>query len=206
MDLTQLNTEILSALDTDLTAKSYLTDTNDPKYKNWSKDDQGYVCINERIFVPESGLFQLHVLQYHHDHPVSSHFGINKTLALIHRDYVWPNLHSSVTDYCRSCTTCSRSKSKRHKPYGLLRQLPVPVRPWDSISMDFIEQLPTSSDGFTAILVVVDPFTKQSIYSDARHHYLCSTGRALCHPCVLQTWCSVPCDFRSGLRVRISFL
>jgi len=30
--------------------------------------------------------------------------------------------------------------------------------------MDFIEQLPTSSDGFTAILVVVDRFTKQSIF------------------------------------------
>ena len=164
MDLTQLNTEILSALDTDPTAKSYLTDTNDPKYKNWSKDELGYVRINGRILVPESGPFRLRVLQYHHDHPVSGHFGINKTLALICKDYVWPNLRSSVTDYCRSCTTCSRSKSKRHKPYGLLRQLPVPVRPWDSISMDFIEQLPTSSDGFTAILVVVDRFTKQSIF------------------------------------------
>ena len=105
MDLTQLNTEILSALDTDLTAKSYLTDTNDPKYKNWSKDELGYVCINGRIFVPESGPFRLCILQYHHDHPVSSHFSINKTLALIRRDYVWPNLRSSVTDYCRSCTT-----------------------------------------------------------------------------------------------------
>ena len=104
MDLTQLNTEILSALDTDPTAKSYLTDTNDPKYKNWSKDELGYVRINGRIFVPESSPFRLHVLSYHHDHPVSGHFGINKTLALIRRDYVWPNLHSSVTDYCRSCT------------------------------------------------------------------------------------------------------
>jgi len=36
MDLAQLNMEILSTLDTDLTAKSYLTDSNDPKYKNWS--------------------------------------------------------------------------------------------------------------------------------------------------------------------------
>jgi len=196
MDLAQLNTEILSALDTDPTAKSYLTDTNDPKYKNWSKDELGYVCINRRIFVPESGPFRLHVLQYHHDHPLSGHFGINKTLALIRRDYIWPNLCSSVTDYCRSCTTCSRSKSKCHKPYGLLRQLPVPVRPWDSISMDFIKQLPTSSDGFTAILVVVDRFTKQSLFIPMHDTITsCSTGRTLCHPYVLQTWCSMPCDF-----------
>jgi transposase InsO family protein len=163
MDLVQLNLEILSALDTDPTAKSFLTDDKNPKYKNWSKDDQGYVRIDGRILVPDSGTLRLRVLQYHHDHPVSGHFGMNKTLALIRRDYVWPNIRSSVTDYCRSCTTCSRSKSKRHKPYGLLRQLPVPIRPWDSISMDFIEQLPTS-DGFTAILVVVDRLTKQSIF------------------------------------------
>ena len=68
-----------------------------------------------------------------------------------------------VTDYCRSCTTCSRNKAKCHKPSGLLRQLPVPSRPWDSISMDFIEHLLTS-EGFTSILVVVDCFTKQSIF------------------------------------------
>ena len=136
--------------------------TNDPKYKNWSRDELGYVYINKHILFPESGPFRLCVLQYHHDHPVSGHFGINKTLELIHSDYVWANLCSSVTDYCRSCTTCSRSKSKRHKPYGLLQQLPIPVRPWDSISIDFIKQLAPSSGGFTAILV--DCFTKQSIF------------------------------------------
>src|SRR6202034_4292035 len=38
-----------------------------------------------------------------------------------------------------------------------------PERPWNSISMDFIEQLP-NSEGFTAILVVVDRLTKQSIF------------------------------------------
>ena len=69
----------------------------------------------------------------------------------------------TVTDYCRSCTTCSQNKAKCHKPYGLLCQLPVPSRPQNSISMDFIEHLPISK-GFTAILVVVDHFIKQSIF------------------------------------------
>jgi hypothetical protein len=66
-------------------------------------------------------------------------------------------------DYVKSCTTCARSKAKQHKPYGLLRQLPIPLRPWEFISMDFIEQLP-DSEGFTAILVVVDRFTKQALF------------------------------------------
>src|SRR5258708_25284299 len=51
----------------------------------------------------------------------------------------------------------------RHRPYGLLKQLPVPPCPWESISMDFIEQLPPS-DNHLAILVIVDHLTKQSLF------------------------------------------
>ena len=56
-----------------------------------------------------------------------------------------------------------RSKPQRHKPYGSLKQLPIPEWPWNSISMDFIEKLPSSS-GFDTILVIVDRLTKQAIF------------------------------------------
>jgi len=62
-----------------------------------------------------------------------------------------------------------RAKPQRHKPYGLLKQLPVPDRPWNSISMDFIEPLPTSS-GCDAILVIVDRLTKQGIFIPTTIH------------------------------------
>src|SRR5258708_4679409 len=68
-----------------------------------------------------------------------------------------------VKDYVASCATCAHVKSPRHKPYGKLKQLPIPSRPWSSISMDFIEQLPDSK-GFSAILVIVDHLTKQVIF------------------------------------------
>ena len=45
----------------------------------------------------------------------------------------------------------------------MLKQLPIPKNLWNPILMDFIKQLPKSS-GFTAILVVVDRFTKQGIF------------------------------------------
>src|SRR5882724_12939811 len=48
------------------------------------------------------------------------------------------------------------------QPYGMLKQLPIPEKPLNSISMDFIEKLPPSS-GYTSILVIVDHLSKQSL-------------------------------------------
>ena len=45
----------------------------------------------------------------------------------------------------------------------MLKQLLVPNQSWNSISMDFIEQLPSSS-GFTTILVIIDRLSKQAIF------------------------------------------
>jgi Integrase core domain len=72
-------------------------------------------------------------------------------------------MRSFVKEYCRSCTTCMRNKPQCHKPYALLKQLPVPDKPWNLISMNFIEQLPVTSK-FTTILVIIDRFTKQAIF------------------------------------------
>jgi len=84
-------------------------------------------------------------------------------MELIRREYVWPSMRNFVKDYCNTCTICKRSKAPRHKPYGLLKQLPIPTRSWDLISMDFIEHLPPSA-GYTTILVIVERLTKQSIF------------------------------------------
>jgi len=56
-----------------------------------------------------------------------------------------------------------RSKPQCHRPYGSLQQLPILERPWNSISMDFIKKLPSSS-GFDTILVIVDQLSKQAIF------------------------------------------
>ena len=106
---------------------------------------------------------RLQVLCNTHNYPTTGHLRQNKTLAIIRREYTWPEIRKYVREYCQSCTVCARSKVPRHRPYGTLKQLPIPEKPWNSVSMDFIEQLP-SSDGFTSILVVVDRLTKQAIF------------------------------------------
>lgn len=112
----------------------------------------------EQIYVSE-GKTRLRVLQAHHDFPAAGHFGYNKTLELISRDFWWPQMWKAVKDFVQSCDVCSRSKTPRHRPFGLLQPLPIPKQPWSSISMDFITDLPISGS-YNSIFVIVDRFTK----------------------------------------------
>jgi hypothetical protein len=129
----------------------------------YSYDVDGYVRRDGRIYVPSVGDLRLRILQFKHDHSVSGHPGVTNTTKQVMQEYTWPGIRQFVKAYVNSCVTCKRGKAPRHKPYGFLKPLPPPPRPWDSISMDFIEQLPPSG-GFTAILVVVDRLTKQGIF------------------------------------------
>ena len=84
-----------------------------------------------------------------------------KTLELISRSFWWQQPWKLVKEFVRTCDTCARAKSTHHRPYGLLQPLPNPIRPWASISTDFITDLP-ETNGFNSILVVVDRFTKMA--------------------------------------------
>jgi hypothetical protein len=66
-----------------------------------------------------------------------------------------------IDRYVRHCHTCSRIKTSGHAPYGNLRPLDIPNRPWNDLSMDFITGLP-QSEGMNAVLVVVDRLTKMA--------------------------------------------
>ena len=160
MDVERLHANILTNLSTDLIAKAHLSDSSNPR---WSTNEAGYLCLDGCMYVPKVDDLRLRVLKYKHDHPLSGHFGQNRTLELIRREYTWPGIRTYVKDYIKSCMACTQAKTPCHRPYGMLKQLPVPDRPWNSISMDFIEQLPSSS-GFTAILVVIDQLSKQAIF------------------------------------------
>jgi len=163
MDIEALHDAIQSSYEFDSEAVVGLAFAHDATKPRWSIGSDGLLRLDNRIYVPNTGDLRLQVLRYFHDHPLSGHFGQNRTLESIRRQYTWPKIRDFVRDYILSCTVCGRNKPRRHRPYGLLKPLPVPTRPWDSISMDFIEQLPMSG-GYTAILVIVDRASKQAIF------------------------------------------
>ena len=118
----------------------------------------GYWTLHGLIIVPAE--LQQEVIALHHDDVTSGHLGTAKTLDLIGRHFWWPNMKSSVEQYCTSCDSCQRNKSRRSKPHGQLQPIKVPDNRWDQITMDFIMELPVTPYGHDALMVVVDKLTK----------------------------------------------
>ena len=127
-------------------------------YKNWSTLDD-LILFRDWIYIPPS--LHSRILFEHHDAPLAGHPGCAKTIQLIAWDYSWPGVSQDVQCYVCSCDLCQRNKATQHAPYGDLNPLEIPTRNWESISMDFITDLPPSH-AFDTLLVVVDRLSKQS--------------------------------------------
>jgi len=118
----------------------------------------------QRLFLPADAALQQHVMQQYHDAPAAGHKGSLKTLERIRRHYNWARQASIVREYCSTCPVCQSTKARNTQPAGLARPLPVPDRPWQSVSLDLITQLP-KSHGHSAIVVFVDRFSKQAHFA-----------------------------------------
>lgn len=120
-----------------------------------------------KLYLPANESLRLQVLRQAHDSPLAGHPGRDKTLSNLNRFFYWPGMSTSAESYVKTCDLCQRSKSPRHKTFGLLQPLPIPDGIWQSISMDHIVCLP-ESQGFDSILVVVDRRSKMAHFIPAK--------------------------------------
>jgi transposase InsO family protein len=110
-------------------------------------------------------------MRTNHDDPQGGHFGTARTLDAIRRKYFWHGMAKGIKKYVKTCNVCQRVAVHRHREYGMLEPLPRPKRPFETITLDFITGLPPSrwrNQVFDSILVIVDPYTKWSIYVPCR--------------------------------------
>ena len=126
--------------------------------------EAGVLYYRGKIYVPNSNL-QRRITALCHDSKIAGHPGQWKTLELVSRNYWWPQMSRYVGRYVSTCDLCLRTKSTRSPLVGELHLLPIPDAPWDTISVDFIVELP-QSDGKDAIMVVVDSITKRAHFID----------------------------------------
>lgn len=81
-----------------------------------------------------------------HDSRWAGHPGMHRTLALLEDRFYWPHMSDDVETYVKTCLVCQQDKIELKAPAGLLQPLPIPERPWESLSMDFIVGLPNLMD------------------------------------------------------------
>ncbi|KAI9154535.1 hypothetical protein LWI28_027647 [Acer negundo] len=120
----------------------------------------GFLFRETKLCVPNSSLRELLVREAHGG-GLMGHFGIAKTLDVLHEHFFWPHMKRDVERVCDKCITCRQAKS-RVKPHGLYTPLPIPSGPWIDISMDFVLGLPRSKRGRDSIYVVIDRFSKMA--------------------------------------------
>ena len=131
--------------------------------EDWSVEE-GLMLYQGKVYVPKDEEIRRDVVRTYHDSLPAGHPGRWKTYELVSRNYWWPGMSTFVEKYVSTCDTCMRTKNIPQKPRGLLKPNDPPSNPWQHISCDFITQLPPSN-GFDAILVVVDRFSKQAHFA-----------------------------------------
>ena len=113
-----------------------------------------------QILVPDDVDLQRQIIAEYHDTPYAGHWGIEKTRKAVGRLFWWQSMTEDVAKYVSTCVLCQRNKSRRHRPFGTLQPLPVPDKPWQTITFDFIVKLPKTRKGNDCVCVFVDKLTK----------------------------------------------
>ena len=97
------------------------------------------------------------IVQMHHDPPAYGHPGISRTTELVARRYWWPRMAQDLKDYIKGCADCQHNKVNNQARKAPLSPIftKSEVLPFETVSMDFIVNLPLSN-GYNSILTITD--------------------------------------------------
>ena len=119
---------------------------------------KGYLLFKNRLYVPHTSVGDQLTWECHSG-GLASHFGCDKTITTVEHQLYWSSLKRDVRNIVAQCRVCAFAKQVK-KNAGLYTPLPVPTRPWDDVSMDFVLGLPRTVRHQDSIMVVVDHFLK----------------------------------------------
>lgn len=153
-----LTDAVLKANREDPTLEAYRQKARDHA-PNWSFQ-QEYILYKNRLVVADGDHLRTRVIDEAHSRLLARHPGKNKTRRVIANAYWWPGLHQDVDAFVANCP-CKSAKDPRDKPPGLLRPLPVPLRPWHHIIIDF-KSMPQSKRGNNNTFNIIDKLSKET--------------------------------------------
>ena len=120
----------------------------------------GFWYKGDQLAVPAGKELRKECIALVHTPPYCGHLGGNRTFQAARQLFWWVGMKGDALAFVKDCGLCQRNKHPNHKPFGFLQPLRVPDFRWESVSMDFIVQLPMTKNGKDAILVFVDRLSK----------------------------------------------
>ena len=140
---------------------------NDPQEKVPSDDlyiiEKGNLIwvdkkLKNRKCVPKK--YRAALMAEYHDSVLGAHLGIDKTLAKLQQNFIWPFMKEDVRHFILSCDACQKNKARHIKPHGLAQVLKVPMEPWEHISIDFCGPFPKTKKGWDYICAIICNLTR----------------------------------------------
>src|SRR3954463_9856698 len=140
------------------------------KVPGFTEDEEGVLWYKGRLCVlADSELKE--VLKEAHDTLYSIHPGGTKMYKDLKEQFWWHKMKREIRSYISKCDICQRVKAGHQRPAGLLQPLQITEWKWDSVGMDFITGLPTSSRGNDSIWVIVDRLSKVAHFLPVKTTY-----------------------------------
>jgi hypothetical protein len=145
-----------------------------PEGEDFTLEDSIWIHKGTHLWVLGDTELRKRLLREFHDSLTAGHFGRDRTILVIKRLLFWTGIDTDVDNFIGSCLACQRNKPSRTQTPGELEPLLVPGRPWGSITLDLIIDLPPSKRSadfsyekggkraiYDVILVIVYRLTKE---------------------------------------------
>ena len=163
---------------------------NDVLYRHWQpmltgESAQWLICIPKEL--------QMKIIELSHSIPASGHLGSFKTLERIRSRFYFPRMNIQTDLFIKACHVCHK-KSRPRKTLKAPITAVSGMEPGHIVHYDIMENLP-NSNGYHAILVIVDSFTKWTEAVPLRDTKAETIARIF-----LNTWISrqgIPCILHS---------
>jgi hypothetical protein len=132
------------------------------KYEDYQMIDGILLTYRNRLYIPNCDDLKRFIMDELHKRPYTGHPGYHKMITATRKQFYWPRLKKYIAEYLSKCIEFQQVKEKHRHPEGLLQPLPIPEWKWETISMDFIIGLPTSTKQNDVVMVVVDKLRKST--------------------------------------------
>ena len=119
-----------------------------------------FVLYKVRLVVSSKNNLRTKIIEDLHSRILTAHPGRNKTRKLLCSKFWWPNMNGDIDVYVENYP-CKSAKSPRDKTLGLLRPIPIPLRPWHHIIVDF-KYMPKAKDGSDNTFNIIDKLTNET--------------------------------------------